>query len=193
MKDRNVKKLHLIKVVKSGHNKCPNPLGWSTFFGNSSSVKNDTTLELKCRNIWCLQPKRHKILLTDFWNYEYKKTRPLLRTKPGKIGTGKLDKNAVVRHESHLEVPGNEEQSKSATKWWEDKWGQDLRYEASILTYLKFLYFVVYVLTCDKGKEWVAMPSWNFAWAWRCQGAKEPRNLFLFCSLMIISLAVFPL
>ena len=47
MKDRNVKKLHLIKVVKSGHNKCPNPLGWSTFFGNSSSVKNDTTLELK--------------------------------------------------------------------------------------------------------------------------------------------------
>ena len=102
-----------------------------------------------------------------------KKPRPLLRTKPGKIGTGKLDKNAVVRHESHLEVPGNEEQSKSATKWWEDKWGQDLRYEASILTYLKFLYFVVYVLTCDKGKEWVAMPSWNFAWAWRCQGAKE--------------------
>ena len=50
-----------------------------------------------------------------------KKPRPLLRTKPGKIGTGKLDKNAVVRHESHLEVPGNEEQSKSATKWWEDK------------------------------------------------------------------------
>ena len=40
-------------------------------------------------------------------------------------------------------------------------------------TYLKFLYFVVYVLTCDKGKEWVAMPSWNFAWAWRCQEAKE--------------------
>ena len=37
---------------------------------------------------------------------------------------------------------------------------------------LEFLYFVVYVLTCDKGKEWVAMPSWNFAWAaQRCQGA----------------------
>ena len=41
---------------------------------------------------------------------------------------------------------------------------------------LEFLYFVVYVLTCDKGKEWVAMPSWNFAWA------EMPRNLFLFSS-----------
>ena len=60
---------------------------------------------------------------------------------------------------------------------WEDKWGQDFRYEHRMLLLrtlckLEFLYFVVYVLTCDKGKEWVAMPSWNFAWAaQRCQGA----------------------